>query len=217
MSKNFQYVFVEDRINVLYDAAASFVNQSSENARQEFNALFDFENKTLRADVHAKCEQAVAEKIHEANPDYPVDSADVQDFAEVSIGSFISWVERRNEEGEITWRELLNHLKSIPWEYSNFGIRIQRFGSVYYELHFNYMDATNTDYLKFYNAEYIEETDEHGEDIIVDTASFVGIPSKNIESIHMGCADLVYRVGLRDVTIKYTDGEQVFLRFSESN
>lgn len=227
MSKEFNYVSMKERVNLLYKTTESFVEHKSApivdimdgkvDPRKEFNELFDFEKETLRQDVYAECKKVLTTKIMEENPDYSGESEEVQDCVNSSIHSFISWVKARSENGNITWDELLKHLRCIPWKDTNFGLRIQHFGKAYYELHFNYMDDSNKEYLKFYNAEYQEETETQCEDIIVDMASFVGISSDDIESIHMGCADLVYEVGLRDVTISYTNGEKVFLRFSEEN
>lgn len=227
MSKEFNYVSMKERVNLLYKVTESFVKHKSApivdimdgkvDPRKEFNDLFDFEKETLRTDVHEKCREVMTEKILAENPDYSSESEEVQDCVNSSIRSFISWIKARSVNGNITWDELLEHLRCIPWKDSNFGLRIQHFGKAYYELHFNYMDDSNKKYLKFYNAEYQEETETQCEDIIVDMASFVGICSDDIESIHMGFADLVYEAGLRDVTISYTNGEKVFLRFSEEN
>ena len=67
------------------------------------------------------------------------------------------------------------------------------------------------------HAEYPDGDGEEESDILISMASYVGISSDGIESIHMGQADLIYGVGLRDVTITYANGEKVFLRFSEDN
>lgn len=227
MSKEFKYVPMDERVKLLYKTTESFVEHKSApivdimdgkvDPRKEFNALFDFKKESLRTDVHEKCREVMTEKILAENPDYSSESEEVQYCVNSSISYFIRWIKARSENGNITWDELLEHLRCIPWKDTNFGLRIQHFGKAYYELHFNYMDDSNKKYLKFYNAEYQEETETQCEDIIVDMASFVGISSDDIESIHMGCADLVYEVGLRDVTIYYTNGEKVFLRFSEEN
>ena len=55
------------------------------------------------------------------------------------------------------------------------------------------------------------------DDAVIDLTSYVAIVAEDIESIHMGCADLLYEIGLRDVTISYSNGEEVYLRFSEEN
>lgn len=227
MSKEFKYVSMKERVDLLYKTVESFVEHKSApivnimdekvDPRKEFNALFDFEKESLRTDVHEKCIEVMTEKFLAENQDYSSESKEVKDCVNSSINSFISWVKARSENGNIAWDELLEHLRCIPWKDTNFGLRIQHFGKAYYELHFNYMDDSNKEYLKFYNAEYQKETEKQCEDIIVDMASFVGISSDDIESIHMGYADLVYESGLRDVTISYSNGEKVFLRFSEEN
>lgn len=223
MSKEFKYVSMKERVDLLYKTVESFVEHKSApivdimdgkvDPRKEFNNLFDFEKETLRPDVYEECKKVMTEKFLAENSDYSAESEEMQDFVNSSIHSFISWVKARSENGNITWDELLEHLRCIPWKDTNFGLRIQHFGKAYCELYFNYMDDSNKEYLKFYNAEYKEEC----EDIIVDMASYVAVVSDDIESIHMGNADLVYEAGLRDVTISYTNGEKVFLRFSEEN
>ena len=54
-------------------------------------------------------------------------------------------------------------------------------------------------------------------DVIEAVIFTIGAVLDDIETIHMGYADLIYEMGLRDVTISYTNGEKVFLRFSEEN
>ena len=154
-------------------------------------------------------------KIMEEYPDYLAESKDVQDCINSSIAYFIRWVKARSERGNITWDDLVKRLHKVPWEETEFGVRIQNFGKVYYELHFNYMQDLHNGCLKFYNAEYLEDTDN--DECVIDMTSHVAIVSDDIESIHMGYADLVYEMGLRDVTISYKNGEKVFLRFSEEN
>lgn len=227
MSKEFKYVSMKEIVNLLYKTTESFVEHKSApivdimdgkaDPRKEFNELFDFEKETMRQDVFTECKKVLIAQIIKENPDYSAESEEIQNCINNGISYFISWAKARSENGNITWGELLEHLRCIPWKDTNFGLRIQHFGKAYYELHFNYMDDSNKERLKFYNAEYQEETDTQCEDTVVDTASFVVISSDDIESIHMGYADLVYEAGLRDVTISYTNGEKIFLRFSEEN
>lgn len=226
MSKEFKYVPMKERVNVLYEVAESFVGHKSApivdildgkvDPRKEFNALFDFEKEKLRQDVCAECKKVLTTKIVEENPDYSAESEEVQNCVNSGISYFIRWVKARSERGNITWDELVKRLHHIPWRETKFGIRIQHFGKAYYELHFNYMQDLHNGCLKFYNAEYQEDPDKEDDDVI-DMASYVAFCADDIESIHMGNADLVYEVGLRDVTISYTNGEKVFLRFSEEN
>ncbi|MBQ2882506.1 MAG: hypothetical protein IJE43_01855 [Alphaproteobacteria bacterium] len=225
MRKEFKYVSMKERVKLLYKATESFVRHKSApivdimdgkiDPRKKFNALFDFEKETLRPDVYDECKKVLTVKIMEENSDYSVETREVQDCIKSSIAYFIRWVKARSESGNITWDELVNHLHNIPWEETEFGVRIQRFGKAYYELHFNYMQDLHNGCMKFYNAEYPEDTDNDG--CVIDMASYVAIVSDDIETIHMGYADLIYEVGLRDVTISYTNGEKVFLRFSEEN
>lgn len=220
MKKEFKYMNRDEKIKLLQKTAESFVDKESY-TRQKFIALFDFKNYTMSSEnVLSKCKEVLAEKILSLNPDYTLESEEVQEHINDSIEEFVIWVKHRNLDGEITWDELVDRMASIRWE-NKFGIRIQRFGSVYYELHFNYLDDYDEHYLKFYNAVY-PETPENScprdwDEILVDTASYVGITSTDIASIHMSSADLLYDVGLRDYTITYTNGDQVFLRFSEEN
>lgn len=219
MKKEFQYMNRDEKIKLLQKTAESFVDKESY-TRQKFIALFDFKNYTMRSEnVLSKCKEVLAEKILSLNPDYTLESEEVQEHINDSIEEFVIWVRCRNLDGEITWDELVDHIESIRWGESKFGIRIQRFGSVYYELHFNYVDDYDEYYLKFYNAVYPDKKEKpyKEDEILVDTASYVGISSTDIASIHMSSADLLYDVGLRDYTITYSNGEHVFLRFSEEN
>lgn len=221
MNKEFKYVSMQECVNVLFETVESFVEHKSAllddiidkkaDPRKEFNELFDFESETLRTDVYEECNKVLTNRISEENPDYSTESEEIQNYVSGSIEYFIRWVKARSEEGYISWDELMNHLHKIPWRETVFGIRIQRFGKVYYELRFNYMQEVENGYLKFFNAEYQEDED------ILYAGSYVAFGSKDIESIYMGYADLMYGVGLRDVTITYADGETVFLRFSEEN
>ncbi len=225
MSKEFKYVPMKERVNLLYKATETFVEHKSApivdimdgkiDPRKEFNELFDFEKETLRPDVYDECKKVLTIKIMEENPDYSVETEEIQDCIKSSIAYFIRWVKARSESGNITWDELVSRLHNIPWEETEFGVRIQNFGKVYYELYFNYMQDLHNGCLKFYNAEYPKDTDS--DECVIDMASHVAIVSDDIETIHMGYADLIYEMGLRDVTISYTNGEKVFLRFSEEN
>ena len=219
MKKEFQYMNRDEKIKLLQKTAESFVDKESY-TRQKFIALFDFKNYTMRSEnVLSKCKEVLAEKILSLNPDYTLESEEVQEHINDSIEEFVIWVRCRNLDGEITWDELVDHIESIRWGESKFGIRIQRFGSVYYELHFNYVDDYDEYYLKFYNAVYPDKKEKpyKEDEILVDTASYVGISSTDIASIHMSSADLLYDAGLRDYTITYSNGVHVFLRFSEEN
>lgn len=223
MSKEFKYVSMKERVNLLCKATDKFVEHKSVpiidimdgkvDPRKEFIELFDFDNETLRSDVYEECKKVLTNKIIDENPDYSADSEDVQDCINSSIKYFIRWVKARNENGNITWDELVRHLHKIPWRETKYGIRIQQFEKTYYELHFNYMYDSGNGCLKFHNAEYQEDSD----DAVIDLASYVAIVAEDIESIHMGCADLIYEIGLREVTISYSNGEEVYLRFSEEN
>lgn len=218
MKKEFKYMNRDEKIKLLQKTAESFVDKESY-TRQKFIALFDFKNYTMRSEnVLLKCKEVLAEKILSLNLDYTLESEEVQEHINDSIEEFVIWVRCRNLDGEITWDELVDHIESIPWGETKFGIRIQHFGSVYYELHFNYLDDYDEHYLKFYNVVYPKITSPNEEDeILIETASYVGISSTDIASIHMSSADLLYDVGLRDYTITYSNGEHVFLRFSEEN
>lgn len=226
MSKEFNYVPMKERVNLLYEITENFVEHKSApivdimdgkvDPRKEFNALFDFANETLRQDVYIECKKVLTTKIMKENPDYLAESEEVQNCVNSGISYFIRWVKTRSESGNITWEDLRKRLHNIPWRETEFGIRIQHFGNAYYKLHFNYMQDLHNGCLKFYNAEYQEDSNKEDEDVI-DMASYVAFGSDDIESIHMGYADLVYEAGLRDVTISYKNGEKVFLRFSEEN
>ncbi|WP_273406240.1 hypothetical protein [Clostridium sp. AF02-29] len=219
MKKEFQYMNRDEKIKLLQKTAESFVDKESY-TRQKFIGLFDFKNYTMRSEnVLSKCKEVLAEKILSLNPDYTLESEEVQEHINDSIEEFVIWVKCRNLDGEITWDELVDHIEAIPWGETKFGIRIRRFGSVYYELHFNYVDDCDEHYLKFYNAVYPDKKEKpyKEDEILIETASYVGISSTDIASIHMSSADLLYDVGLRDYTITYSNGEHVFLRFSEEN
>lgn len=50
----------------------------------------------------------------------------------------------RSGSGEITWDEFISRLKELELEYSDFGIRIQRFSKpAYWEIFFNHFETTD--------------------------------------------------------------------------
>lgn len=83
--------------------------------------------------------------------------------AENAIKNFVRYVKSRREKGEITWDEFIEKLKELELEYSEFGIRVQRFSKYsYWEVLFNHFDITNHEDGKStvtFNQEYYHDTE----------------------------------------------------------
>lgn len=61
-----------------------------------------------------------------------------------AIENYVRFVKSRSGSGEITWDEFVARLKGLSLEYSDFGIRVQRFSKYsYWEVFFNHFDVTD--------------------------------------------------------------------------
>lgn len=79
------------------------------------------------------------------------------------IKNYVCFVKKRSGSGEITWDEFMSRLKDLELEYSDFGIRVQRFSKpTYWEIFFNHFETTDYedgDVKLTFNQEYYEETE----------------------------------------------------------
>lgn len=226
MSKKFNCLSCKERFGLIQSTLTSFVQHPSApiidivdgkaNPRQELLDLIDFEALQMNPTAYDKVKEVLAEKILLENPDCTADSDEVCGCVESNIHNYIVWLKNRSEHGIITWDELKKRLHRVDKENSPYGIMIQKFGRVYYQLYFNYM-VDEGEIIKLYNADWDEDCKKSNEGTIVDTATYVAITSGDIKEIRMGSADLVFDCGVRDITITYNNGEDVSLRFSEGN
>lgn len=118
-------------------------------SRIELEKLLNFENLTM--------ETSTASEISKLLKDSP----EVESDPNRVIKNFVRFVRERSGTGEITWDDLISRLKDLELEYSDFGIRVQRFSKpAYWEIFFNHF--TTTDYedgnVKLtFDQEYYEE------------------------------------------------------------
>lgn len=79
------------------------------------------------------------------------------------IKNYVLFIKGRSGSGEITWDELISRLEELELEYSDFGIRIQRFSkTAYWEIFFNYFDTIdyeNGSVKLTFNQKYYDETE----------------------------------------------------------
>ena len=91
------------------------------------------------------------------------DSPEVEADPKRVIKNFVRFVRERSGSGEITWDELISRLKELELEYSDFGIRVQRFSkTAYWEIFFNHFGTTDyeDDNVKLtFDQDYYEETE----------------------------------------------------------
>lgn len=101
-------------------------------SREELEKLLDFENLTM--------ESSTASEISKLLKESPEVEADPQR----AIKNFVRFVRERSGSGEITWDEFISRLKELELEYSDFGIRVQRFSKpAYWEIFFNHFNTTD--------------------------------------------------------------------------
>jgi hypothetical protein len=140
-------------------------------SREELEKMLDFENLTMEAVAASEITKLLKE-----SPEVETDSKQV-------IEEFIRFVRKRSGSGEITWDELISRLKELELEYSDFGIRVQRFSKpAYWEIFFNHFSTTNYedgDVKLTFDQEYYEEAErEKGYEVLagydIDTDSKSG-------------------------------------------
>lgn len=117
--------------------------------RKQLEAVLDFDNLTMD-------EKYIPEimKLLKSGGD---------EVGENVIKNFVLFVKERSGSGEITWDEFISRLKELELDYSDFGIRVQRFSKpAYWEIffnHFNTIDYENGVVKLTFNQEYYEETE----------------------------------------------------------
>lgn len=98
--------------------------------RKQLEAALDFDNLTMD-------EKYIPEirELLKANKD---------ESGEDVIKGYVHFVKARSGSGEITWDEFMTRLDVLALEYSDFGIRVQRFSKpAYWEIFFNHFDITD--------------------------------------------------------------------------
>lgn len=101
-------------------------------SRAELEELLDFENLTMEANTASEISKRLKE------------SPEVESDPKRVIKNFVRFVRERSGSGEITWNEFISRLKELELEYSDFGIRVQRFSKpAYWEIFFNHFSTTD--------------------------------------------------------------------------
>lgn len=120
-------------------------------SRVELEKLLDFENLTMEANTASEISKLLKESL------------EVESDPQKVIRNFVCFVRDRSGSGEITWDELISRLKELELEYSDFGIRVQRFSKpAYWEIFFNHFSTTDYEdgNVKLtFDQEYYEETE----------------------------------------------------------
>lgn len=121
----------------------------------------DFENLTMEANTASEISKLLKE-----SPEVEADPKRV-------IKNFVRFVRERSGSGEITWDELISRLKELELEYSDFGIRVQRFSKpAYWEIFFNHFSTTDYEdgnvKLTFDQEYYEEAENENAYEVLSD-------------------------------------------------
>ena len=120
-------------------------------SREELEKLLDFENLTMESNTACEISKLLKE------------SPEVESDPQRVIKNFVRFVRERSGSGEITWDELISRLKELELEYSDFGIRVQRFSKpAYWEIFFNHFSTTDYEdgNVKLtFDQEYYEESE----------------------------------------------------------
>lgn len=120
-------------------------------SREKLERLLDFENLTMEANTASEISKLLKE-----SPEVEADPQRV-------IRNFVRFVRERSGSGEITWDEFISRLKELELEYSDFGIRLQRFSKpAYWEIFFNHFSTTDYEdgVVKLtFDQEYYEEAE----------------------------------------------------------
>ena len=115
------------------------------------------------------------------------ESPEVESDPQRVIRNFVRFVKKRSGSGEIAWDELILRLKDSELEYSDFGIRVQRFSkSAYWEIFFNHFSTTdyeNGNVKLTFDQEYYEEIEnEKAYEFLSDHDIGTDLESGNIMS-----------------------------------
>ncbi len=117
--------------------------------RKQLEAVLDFENLTMEKEYIPEIMELLR--------------AGKDEVGEHVIENYVRFVKSRSGSGEITWDELILRLQELEPEYSDFGIRVQRFSKpVYWEIFFNHFDTSDYEdgNVKLtFNREYYEEAE----------------------------------------------------------
>ena len=144
-------------------------------SRIELEKLLDFGNLTMESNTVSEISKLLKE------------SPEVESDPKRVIKNFVRFVKERSGFGEITWDELISRLKELELEYSDFGIRVQRFSKpAYWEIFFNHFNTTDYEdgNVKLtFNQEYYEEAERENayeflSDHDIDTDSETNIVSQ---------------------------------------
>lgn len=127
--------------------------------RKQLEAVLDFDNLTM--------DEKYIPEIMEL-----LKSED-DEVGENIIKNYVRFVKGRSGSGEITWEEFISRLKDLELEYSDFGIRVQRFSKpAYWEIFFNHFSTTDYEdgSVKLtFNQEYYEESErENAYEVLSD-------------------------------------------------
>lgn len=130
-------------------------------SREELEKLLDFENLTMEANTASEISKLLK------------DSPEVEADPKRAIKNFVRFVRERSGSGEITWDELISRLKELELEYSDFGIRVQRFSKpAYWEIFFNHFSTTDYEdgnvKLTFDQEYYEEAENENAYEVLSD-------------------------------------------------
>jgi len=97
--------------------------------RQQLEAALDFDNLTM----DEKYIPEIMELLKSGE----------DEVGENIIKNYVRFVKGRSGSGEITWDEFISRLKDLELDYSDFGIRVQRFSKpAYWEIFFNHFSTT---------------------------------------------------------------------------
>lgn len=130
-------------------------------SREELEKLLDFENLTMESNAASEISKLLKE------------SPEVESDPQRVIKNFVRFVRERSGSGEITWDEFISRLKELELEYSDFGIRVQRFSKpAYWEIFFNHFGTTDYEdgNVKLtFDQEYYEEAErENAYEVLSD-------------------------------------------------
>lgn len=117
--------------------------------REQLEAALDFENLTMDKEYIPEIMELL--------------KAGEDEVGEHVIRNYVLFVKGRSGSGEITWDGLISRLKELEPEYSDFGIRVQRFSKpAYWEIFFNHFDMADFEdgNVKLtFNQEYYDEAE----------------------------------------------------------
>lgn len=144
-------------------------------SREELEKLLDIENLTMESNTASEISMLLKE------------SPEVESDPQRAIKNFVRFVRERSGSGEITWNEFISRLKELELEYSDFGIRVQRFSKpAYWEIFFNHFSTTdyeNGNVKLTFDQEYYEEIEnEKAYEFLSDHDIDTDLESGNIMS-----------------------------------